>query len=119
MWLTVQERWTVLALGALALLAVGVLAWQHPRAPMGLEPGLASAAQWDASLQAARRVRLNAATAEELERLPEIGPSTAKRIVEYRQEHGAFRTVDDLQDVPGIGSKTLEAVRAYLTVEAE
>ena len=82
-------------------------------------PPRSPAAQWDAQIQRARRVRLNDATAEELERLPEIGPSTAKRIVDYRQAHGPFRRVEELEAVPGIGLKTLEAMRDYLTVEDE
>ena len=159
MWLTAQERLTLSALGALAMAALGILAWHELRAPLRLEhgpvvapparrdtssvgspatadtssperilparsavgmvPPRSPAAQWDAQIQRARRVRLNDATAEELERLPEIGPSTAKRIVDYRQAHGPFRRVEELEAVPGIGLKTLEAMRDYLTVEDE
>ena len=46
---------------------------------------------------------LNSATLEQLESLPGIGPVTAQKILDYRQQHGAFHAVDELQGVPGIG----------------
>jgi competence protein ComEA len=46
---------------------------------------------------------LNSATLEQLEGLPGIGPVTAQKILDYRQQHGAFHSVDELQGVPGIG----------------
>jgi len=64
-----------------------------------------------------RLVELNRATAEELERLPEIGPSLARRIVAYRDQHGPFRNPEDLQQVPGIGPKTFDALRDFVTVQ--
>ncbi len=46
---------------------------------------------------------LNSATLEQLESLPGIGPVTAQKIVDYRQQHGAFHSVSELEGVPGIG----------------
>jgi competence protein ComEA len=46
---------------------------------------------------------LNSATLEALENLPGIGPVTAQKILDYRQQHGAFHSVAELQGVPGIG----------------
>ena len=60
-------------------------------------------------------IDLNRASAEELESLPSIGPALAARIIEYREQH-PFRTVDDLDQVKGIGPKTLEAVRPFVIV---
>src|SRR5689334_10789629 len=54
---------------------------------------------------------LNRATAEELDRLPGIGPVLARRIVEHRERHGAFRSADELLGVPGIGVRSLERLR--------
>jgi comEA protein len=56
-------------------------------------------------------VNVNTASARELERLPGIGPVIAARIEEYRDEHGAFGSLDELDNVPGIGAKRLEAIR--------
>lgn len=56
-------------------------------------------------------VHLGTATAAELEALPGVGPATTAAILGWRDEHGGFRSVDDLLEVPGIGEKTLEKVR--------
>ena len=63
---------------------------------------------------AAPVLSLNTATAEELERLPHIGPGLAARIVAYRARHGAFAAVDSLVRVPGIGPATLARIRDRL-----
>lgn len=61
-----------------------------------------------AATPAAGPVDLNTAGAEELQRLPGIGPALAGRIVEWRTQHGRFRSVPDLAQVPGIGPRTVE-----------
>jgi competence protein ComEA len=61
-------------------------------------------------------INLNTATAEQLEAIPGIGPVLAQRIIEYRQTHGRFQSVDELLEVRGIGSKRLESMRPYVTV---
>ncbi|MBE3550610.1 MAG: helix-hairpin-helix domain-containing protein [Brockia lithotrophica] len=62
------------------------------------------------------RVNLNTASVEELTRLPGIGPTRAQEIVAYREEHGPFRSVDEVQNVAGIGPKTFAKIRPYLDV---
>jgi competence protein ComEA len=62
-------------------------------------------------------INLNTATAEQLEAIPGIGPVLAQRIIEYRQTHGRFQSVDELLEVRGIGSKRLENMRPYVTVQ--
>ena len=57
-------------------------------------------------------ISVNSASAQELTRLPGIGPSLAGRIVAWREGHGAFRTLDDLAQVPGIGPATVARIRA-------
>ena len=59
-------------------------------------------------------VHLNAATPEQLDALPGIGPVTAQKILDYRQQHGAFSSVDELDGVPGIGPARLEQLRALV-----
>jgi competence protein ComEA len=57
------------------------------------------------------RVSLNTATLEQLDTLAGVGPATAQKILDWRREHGGFRSVDDLSQVPGIGPKRLGALR--------
>lgn len=66
---------------------------------------------------AAAPLDLNSATAEQLDTLPGIGPALAERIVAYRAEHGPFAQVEQLNDVKGIGDKTLEKLRPQLTLK--
>src|SRR5271168_4363141 len=61
-------------------------------------------------------VSLNTATSEELQLVPGIGPVTADKILQMRKSYGAFKSVDDLRAVRGIGPKRLEKMRKYLTV---
>ena len=61
-------------------------------------------------------VDLNTAEAEELATLPGIGEGLAKRIVDYRTEHGPFEGPEGLMEVSGIGEKKLEELRDYITV---
>jgi competence protein ComEA len=61
-------------------------------------------------------LNLNTATAAQLEELPGVGPVLAQRIVEYRDQHGGFRTVDELRDVPGIGDAIFRQLESRVTV---
>jgi competence protein ComEA len=59
-------------------------------------------------------VSLGSATLEQLQTLDGVGPATAQKIVAYRTEHGGFRSVDDLANVPGIGPKRLAALKPHV-----
>ena len=61
-------------------------------------------------------VNLNTATSEELQQVPGIGPATAEKILLMRKSYGAFKSVDDLLAIKGLGKKRLEKMRKYLTV---
>ena len=68
------------------------------------------------SSQPAALVNLNTATAADFEKLPGIGPAMAVRIVEYRQKNGAFKKVEELMNVQGIGEKTFLRLKPLVTV---
>jgi len=59
---------------------------------------------------------LNRATDQDFDALPGIGPRLAERIMEYRQSAGAFRSLDELRAVKGIGKKKFERIRPLVTV---
>jgi competence protein ComEA len=61
------------------------------------------------------KLSLASATAAELDELPGVGPVTAQNILDYRAEHGPFRSVDDLDAVPGIGPARVEQLRDLVT----
>ncbi len=63
------------------------------------------------------RLNINTATAEELAALERIGPAMAARIVRYREEHGPFQAIEQVQRVKGIGPKTFARIRDRIGVE--
>ena len=65
------------------------------------------------------KLNLNTATEEQLQTLPGIGASKARRILEYREKNGKFARVRDLRRVKGIGYKTLKKLSPYLTVKGQ
>ena len=62
-------------------------------------------------------LNLNKATVEQLDGLPEVGPALAGRIVAYRDQHGPFTRFEQLDEVKGIGTRTLEKLRPHLALE--
>jgi competence protein ComEA len=78
-------------------------------APVGAASGLRGG-------QIGGKVSLNSANQQELETLPGVGPSLAQRIMEFRTLHGGFRSVDELDDIAGIGSATLSRLRPLVSM---
>jgi competence protein ComEA len=70
--------------------------------PSGAEPG---------GSPVGGKVHLSAASADELDELPGVGPVTAQKIVDWRIQHGPFRTLEDLDAIPGIGPARIEQLR--------
>jgi competence ComEA-like helix-hairpin-helix protein len=64
----------------------------------------------------AQPVNINTANSEQLQLVPGIGPATADKILQMRKSYGAFKSVDDLLAIRGLGPKRLEKMRKYLTV---
>lgn len=62
------------------------------------------------------KVNINTANQSELDRLPGIGPSLAERIIEYREENGNFKNIEDLQNVKGIGDAKFADIKDKVTV---
>jgi competence protein ComEA len=61
-------------------------------------------------------INLNTATLEQLDTLDGVGPGLAQRILDYREQHGGFRRVEELAEVPGIGAKRLATLTPLVTV---
>ena len=78
-------------------------------------PGEASAVGAASGSTAQAKVSLATATLEQFDALPGVGPVTAQKIIDYRTEHGPFRSVDDLDQVPGIGPTRVENLRDLVT----
>ncbi len=62
------------------------------------------------------KVNINTADAAALQTIPGIGPSKADRIIEYRESEGKFNEIDDIKNISGIGNKTFESIKVYITV---
>jgi competence protein ComEA len=118
MWVTEQERRTLIVLGGSAVLGLSVVLWQQQRPAISVAQGPTPPyTQWQARVRQSSLVDINQATVEELMRLPQIGPSLAQRIVAYREAHGGFEHPEQLRQVPGIGPKIYASVKDYIATE--
>ncbi len=84
-----------------------------PRRPSRSAPASAPAA---AAATPSQPVNLNTATLEQLDTLDGVGPTTAQKIIDFRTAHGGFGSVDELDQIPGIGEKKLAALREQVRV---
>jgi competence protein ComEA len=106
------KRWPLaLALSAL-LVSAGPAQAEQPSGGSGKQPSAATAAQEGV-------VNINTATEDELVRLPGVGPSKAKKILELRKRMGKFKRVENLLRVRGIGRKTLKKLRPMLALKGQ
>lgn len=84
------------------------------RAPR--QSAAAPAAAGDAGASPDQPLNLNTATLEQLDTLDGVGPAIAQKILDYREKHGGFSSVDELDQIPGIGEMRLAALREQLRV---
>lgn len=63
------------------------------------------------------KININKATQSELETIPGIGPSTAQKIINYRNENGKFTSIEDIKNVSGIGDAKYENMKDYITIK--
>jgi len=66
-----------------------------------------------------KKIDINSASVQELQKLPQIGAAVAQRIVDYREKHGKFSKIEDIMKVKGIGEKTFLKIKPLITVEQE
>lgn len=64
------------------------------------------------------KIDLNTATAEQLCEIPYIGPKTAQSIIEYRNKNGLFHNLEEIKNIPRIGEKTYNKLKAYLYIKS-
>ena len=101
-------RTLALSLGLLGILLTAQAAPATDAAPAPAAPAAA----------AKKTVNVNQASADELARLPRVGPSLAGKIVAHREQHGPFKRTEDLMEVKGIGEKTaLKLLQEYGTLD--
>lgn len=121
MKLTKAEKISI-AVTVLLLITAGILTFADSRSPATvtvnferpdnyLPPSPADSSDIPAVID------INTASAQELDLLPGIGETLAKRIIEYRTEHGGFKSVDEIMKVSGIGSVKFEKIKKYITVQ--
>ena len=103
---------TILAVAALATTWTVV-------SPMAMAEHQSSNAQPQGTSQpAAPALNLNTATQADLEKLPGVGASTAKLILEYRQKNNGFKKIEELMNIKGIGEKSFLKLKPLVTVAA-
>lgn len=69
-----------------------------------------------ASEDNAKKININTASVEELQKLPRIGEKVAQRIVDFRKEHGKFKKIEEIMKVKGISEKTFKRIKDLITV---
>lgn len=63
------------------------------------------------------KININKATASELTTIPGVGESTAQKIIDYREQNGKFKTIEDIKNVSGIGDSKYEKMKEYISVK--
>lgn len=107
---------TRILIGVALLLAAVLIGYAAFYVPSVTRPVVVSVVSEEPSSSPAWPVDLNTADLEQLDTLPGVGPVTAQAILDYREENGPFSSVDELENVYGIGEKTVEGLREYVVL---
>jgi comEA protein len=125
---TPQETKALIFLLAALIVGSGITLYKrsHPQfAPQLVLQGLESEAMQetgDVSNQAGSEktlIDINRAAAEDLQRLPGLGPALSRRLVEYRKINGPFVRIEDIVQVQGIGAKTFQRIKDYICASSD
>ncbi len=114
-----RTEWLLLALFAIFIAATAFVAAKRMdvRTPSGLSYTVTTQREAESPLPENVLVNINTADIESLTTLDGVGEAIAKRIIEYREQNGAFASVEELGEVKGVGEKILTANRERLCVE--
>ena len=82
-----------------------------------LSPSTSVTSSSSSSSKNTSKVNINKATEAELETIPGIGPSTALKIINYRNENGKFKSIEDVKNISGIGDAKYEKMKNYITIK--
>ena len=82
-----------------------------------LSPSTSVTSSSSSSTKNTSKVNINKATEAELETIPGIGPSTALKIINYRNENGKFKSIEDVKNISGIGDAKYEKMKNYITIK--
>ena len=114
-----EQRFILFLLIAL-FVGLGVDVLKKPAPPAVIDDAVFSRAALlpaTAKTEIVSRVNINKADVEQLVTLPGIGAVTAQRIIDYRQAHGSFASIEEIQKVQRIGAKTFDKIKSYITVK--
>ena len=106
----------MVAVAILGIASITGVLWSMRSQPLPVAAAVAEHESVDPA-PARMQLDLNAATTDQLNLLPGIGPTLAQRIVEYRDTNGPYQNLKDLDDVKGIGPKTLAHLEEWVIIE--
>lgn len=110
---TLKQIFTLLVILSLAVvISTAGLAASAEKAPSGKD----SVKESKAANKKDDRVNINTADADDLQKLPRIGPKMAQRIIEYRKENGKFKRIEEIMKVRGIGEKTFKGFEKMIKI---